>query len=495
MATKRLPAVKALAATTSTTSVRKAAAFLTAKRDELRAFTDFEHYAIAITDDPTLLPASHPHLKTKAHLANFSTLRSAILRTLWSNQIFVSAYAVDETLWLILCDPAIADPVRAFFDQLRDSGVHHPGFVVYPIHSFGILGGAALLPFAREKVRLDLTPAPGIAITPPLRDMARVHEYLRDAPSLLGISGTIDYPHDHVRHYRVSRGLDWLERNPVLLARMRFFSPAYLDNQFFLRRTLEFRVALLQMLSALQDSHPNHAASLFSTQRVNNFETLNIRHYLVFQRIPKRRAWDVRCIPTMSSNHLALAEISALSIELDPIWWKKRVRIAHRINRALDDLAARYFNAFPLRNELTKPQKFHDRVVDSLSMFRRSFRASSSETEPCILLAAALESLVTWSYAPGSGARVERRVWKLLKTLPDGRDLTRAVGAIFKARNEGMHNAQQGTQAALAKAQRAYVWSFVKLMETTIDFTPVDPLLGFFQDQAPAAQRCQHCGR
>lgn len=467
---RRLPAIRRLVAQAA--NVANSVQFLVARRGAIQAYGSLEDYATAIGDNE---PA------VGGHEFHFMRVRNRVLEILHRLELFVSWSAMDDLLFSLLRDGGVADPVRAAFERIRDSGVHHPGFVVYPVHSFGILG-AGLLQLAPERPILRITPREGTVLTCQLASMQQVHRFLESVPRALGIRAQVQYDADDVRHYRASRSLEWLERNPLLAVRVQAFSSTFFDIQFFLRRTLEFRIVLVQMMSAFQDASASfqaRARSLFSTRVVNNFETLDIRHYLIFQREPGRSRWDVRCVP-MNVNHLALAELTSLSVELDPEWWSRRRRIGRLIADALDVFSAAYFAD---RGAQTLRGQFLERVMNSLVMFRRSFHPSPSSVMQCIALAAAAESLVCWTYARGSTQRVVRRVRGVVRGLRDAAAIGQAIEDVFQARNEGMHAAAQDFTAAIRLGQRGYAWCFIRLMAALprMTFLGGDPLAGVFR--------------
>ena len=67
---------------------------------------------------------------------------------------------------------------------------------------------------------------------------------------------------------------------------------------------------------------------------VNNFQTLDIKHYVVLFAHPKNRAVLIGdCVP-MHLNPAALAEVSQLGFDLDPRYWRRRSTDANRIFEA-----------------------------------------------------------------------------------------------------------------------------------------------------------------
>jgi len=81
------------------------------------------------------------------------------------NKVFLGISVIDQMLFDSLRYAADPDPVRLLFKRIKDYGLHRPGFVLYPLHSFGILG-MGFVSFI-TKGRLSFTDKEaGIAIFP-----------------------------------------------------------------------------------------------------------------------------------------------------------------------------------------------------------------------------------------------------------------------------------------------------------------------------------------
>jgi hypothetical protein len=77
--------------------------------------------------------------------------------------------------------------------------------VIFPVHSFGVLGAGPLRPLARGKLTLVSTDS-GYALFPQSNDLGRTIVQLRQAAQAQSVKK--DIPQDLIEHWRRSRGAD-----------------------------------------------------------------------------------------------------------------------------------------------------------------------------------------------------------------------------------------------------------------------------------------------
>lgn len=78
-----------------------------------------------------------------------------------------------------------------------------------------------------------------------------------------------------------------------------------------------------------------------SSRRVNDFQTLDIHHYFVFER-PVRGAYlNMKCVP-MNVRPSELADLSSLPIDLVPRLWSKRLHVINELAGHLSKLESTY---------------------------------------------------------------------------------------------------------------------------------------------------------
>ena len=108
------------------------------------------------------------------------------------------------------------------------------------------------------------------------------------------------------------------------------------ENQFLLVSKLRQATTLVSMLSTLQPTVDERDEDVWSSSTLNNFQTLDIRHYMVLFNSPSaRRELSGHFVP-MYLRAPALVEVSDLGIELDPRHWRRRRKLADRIHSAVN---------------------------------------------------------------------------------------------------------------------------------------------------------------
>ncbi len=94
-----------------------------------------------------------------------------------------------------------------------------------------------------------------------------------------------------IEHWYKSRKARWLEANPLLIAGVTSISGFYYENEFLLLGRVRALTTSIVMLATLQPPSDNRGAILFSSSSLNNFETRDIRHYLLLsdaRQVPHR---------------------------------------------------------------------------------------------------------------------------------------------------------------------------------------------------------------
>ncbi|KAB2899316.1 MAG: hypothetical protein F9K40_10430 [Kofleriaceae bacterium] len=145
----------AAAGTDAKHTVKDSVAVLMARRAALENTASVYDLAEAVDADPSL----------RAIAFHFDRVRAALAYELWGDQIFLGASILDDLLLHALREPAETDPVGATIRRIYAYGIHHPGFVVYPIHSLALYGVGLL---QGADVRFALKPY-GLLITPQTR--------------------------------------------------------------------------------------------------------------------------------------------------------------------------------------------------------------------------------------------------------------------------------------------------------------------------------------
>ena len=371
------------------------------------------------------------------------------------------------------------NPILHSLKIVRDSEVLRPGFVVYPMHSFGVIAAGLLHAYSSARVQFQV-PRYGLIVTPQTNSYSNTLAFLKDAASSLNIKKAI--PYDLLEHWIRSRPTKWLKKNPLMILRVHSFPGGYYENQFFLIHKLKIATTLLLMLNAFQTFETNRESELFGTSRTNNWETLDIHHYILFFPKPNSKKLSGDCIP-MNSKAATLADLSSVPVNLDPKFWMRRMPWSKEIVSALDQIGKSY-----LRYSIEKPKnnvksRVYRKIFRSLEFYRKSHRVTDDIGESAVYLAIAFEILLTDNYSKGPvSKRIYDRASILLKGVKGNRKLKTAIKELYQARNKYVHAGEISDALCLKTARAAFIHSFLSLSPrlntlTNKDNEPIKSLL------------------
>jgi len=431
-------------------TVEEATAFLRARRPQLQRFATAEDLGLAAYDDP-------PDLKARALTVHLQEIRNALLDELWARQIFIGPDVMDDLLFGAAADHATIDPVLAVLEFLRDRRANRPGMVLFGLHTFGIVGAGLL----RGRRRIDFEHAGwGMAITPQTNNLAKSVEFFERARQTFGVQKRV--PYELIAHWRRSRA-PWLERNPLLAMRIITQRGSYFDAEWPITTRLRATTALMAMIAVFQPPPTDRFAVLMSSSRMNNWETLDIHHYLVLYDNPGQPgALDGDAVP-IHTRGAGLAELSELNVQLDPSWRARRRRVLVEIEHAVGAVLSGYLRHRTGRSGDTAKARTYGRAFESLDYFRRSFARGGATWAATVSLATAFEMLLTDHYAGGVDETLERRTGLLLTGVRGRTGYERVVRDVYKARSEIVHAGSGAGVGDLVDAQRAFALVFAKL--------------------------------
>jgi hypothetical protein len=372
--------------------------YLVAHRTQLTAYEYPEDLGVAAYDEENPDPAA------RALAVNLEAVRNAMLEGLWRREIFLGPEVVDQLLFYAAKGADETDPLMAALEFLRDRRVTRPGMILFPLHSLGILRAGLLRGDTKERAQF-IDAAQGVAVTPQTNALCQTIEFVERVRRAFDVRKPADP--ELVRHWFRSRPTEWLERNPLIAIRMTTQRGSFFDTEVVVVSRVRAATARLAMISTFQAGDPDRPSSLFSTSRINNWETLDIHHYIVFSDNPGRGGTlDGDCVPLHRRSNIV--ELSDLSIEIDPAFRGRKATIA-RINEAV---AAAYQGHLDhmWRRRRNARTRTYDRLFASLAFFVRSFHNEGQSWSAAVSLATAFEMVLTDHYSGGATRRLERRV-------------------------------------------------------------------------------------
>jgi hypothetical protein len=447
----RLPPIKRLASELRAVrrgneTVDKALRFLTSKQADLHAYQSPEDLGVAAYEVPADKTA-------RALAANLTLVRNALLEELWAREIFIGVEVLDELLFHAARKPGAHDPLLDTLEFLRDRRATRPGFVLFPVHSLGVLRAGLLFGRARRQVQF-LNPDWGIAITPQTNALDETFDWAERARVAFGVHRPVDP--DLIEHWHRSRA-PWLTRNPLLAIRMTTQRGSYYDTERVVVSRIRAATAQLAMVAAFQKSTPDRPSALFSSSRTNNWETLDIHHYIVFWDPSAGRALAGDCVPVHGSRS-RIVELSDLSIEIDPSYRGARSTI-EAIDAAVSQVYRGHLEHMWRRKRNARTRTY-DRLFEALQFFLRSCHGGGRSWAATLSLATAFEMLLTDSYSGGVRERLVRRLRLVLRGTRGTLAYQAAFRALYSARGDLIHAGTEPTDIDMRRARQAFVLAF-----------------------------------
>lgn len=437
--------------TPSTKKVKQAENFLYAKHNILSAYQTIEE--LVVEGEEQIEKSDYGGL-----LHHMLALRSELVKTLWKEEVYVGVSVIDELILQSAKNTpgAVAQGVISF---LTKNHAGKPGFVLYPLHGLGIEIPPILKKDPELKPFLHFS-AMGVCLSPQTNDFERGAERVSAMASRLGVAGRVE-PAD-LRHHTEAGAMSWFTRNPLMMVKISSITGAYYENQFVYTLKIRIAAALAAMLYAL-GVHSGHKVDAFaSSGRVNNWQTLDIKHYLIGEtRGSKHTPVELRRVP-MNVAALDLARLSDLTLTLS----SKTLKLSFikttqkRLVPALKVVENGYLSHVNIKNSDKVRRRVFSRIVTALDWYRQSFSARVTDDEAVVSLAVAFETLLTDYYAQGVSNRIERRASICLKGKNGISDYITGITSVMHARGSIVHNGSSADEADIIKAQAAFALCF-----------------------------------
>lgn len=427
-----------------------ASKFLVERREVMKRFGNGEDLGVAAYGE-------EPNSDARALSVHVEAIRNLLVDELWARKIFIGPEIIDDLLIDAVVDGE-SDPLLSVVEFLRDRRANRPGLVIFALHSFGILG-AGLLRSGQGRASFIHAPAE-IAIAPQSNKLAKTVAFLEEARTAFGVHKGI--PVDLLEHWHRSRA-PWLARNPLMALRVVSQRGSYYSTEWLITLRVRAASALVAMLAVFQPTRNEAANVLFSSSSVNNWETLDIHHYLVLYDHPSIRPDLTGDAVPIHSRGRGIVELSELNVELDPTRRAMRHLAIPEIEEGVEAALSGRLSHISPRAAKTVRGRTYKRVFDSLDYFGRSFPRGGVTPNATVSLATAFEMLLTDHYSGGVRATLVSRTGKLLAGVRGKSRFEEAVSDLYEARSEIVHGNGTSAPASLVDAQRAFSLAFARL--------------------------------
>jgi hypothetical protein len=324
---------------------------------QLARWEDVEDLALdAFGDSPS------PGSEALAH--HLLQLRVALAGELYARQIFIGVSVLDDLLFFAVRNTTNEDPLMAALEFIRDRRVNRPGLVLMPLHGFGILGAGFMHALSKRHVSV-IRREWSIALTPQTNSLSETIAWLEQARKILGVSKAI--PNDVVEHFYRSRA-EWLKVNPLLAVPVVNVAGATYENQRLLMSRMRAATGLLALVASQQPDDDRDPVLRLSSSRTNNWETLDIHHYIVFSDNPAHsgRVLEGAIVP-LNLDREDVYELTDLDIQLDPRLRARRRASFQRLEVAVSQVYGGYLRHSYGRDDGGARGRVYRKAFDSLT--------------------------------------------------------------------------------------------------------------------------------
>ncbi len=373
-----------------------------------------------------------------------------------SREIYPSYNYICELLFgsLKTGEKAAKSIIAEILNGLQLSGVKSPSIVVYPVYSFGFenigIGAKRETHLEIKDTRLYIQQ----------NNIKGTFQCLEEMKNFLDLKDC-SFDYDLINHYCRSRPLKWLHSNPLIISPVFFSSSDYYENEYWLIRHLEKEVSKLfltyQLLSKNNEITNNTG---FSTRQMNNFETRDIKHYLVFSLQDK--ILRPTCIP-LHFHHNKILEISNICIDIPT---SLRPEDAEQIDLLSSYIDKIYLDSNPFSHEPSKD--FFDNIRRSIIFFIRSHQARQVEDKI---------SLLTIGFEMLYGDDIKENIVQTLSTNlaclnGNSPNIPSLIKNLYNFRSGVVHTGtirEGNLESVLTQSQNLYYSSLIKTIQLIAD--------------------------
>lgn len=387
-------------------------------------------------------------------------------------------YSVLELLIFQAMRNGSDDPVADIVQNVRSMRLHEPGFLIYPLYGLGLLANESSRLGEAQSALEVISPDAGLAVTSGVATQAGLLAFIDRTNTGLGILGTA--PRSDISHYVAMKGVTgWLLTNPLLIIRVRSISMEPRENQGAYLKIISHRIALLALISTLAPPRDKSRLLARSTNAVNNNETLDFKHYFVFET---RGAADKELrserVP-MGPRRAAFLRLADLPIDIDPKTWEAdaiqpMVSALTDAIADLEDLQAAV--AGGVRSAQAKANVSR-KISTSLHWIRRSFASAADPREAVVAVAVAFEALLSDGFSAGITKVIVNRAQMCLDAQQAPATLSGAVQELFNWRGAIVHKGEADAETDLLRAHRVYVHCLIDVIRRTRESSPTETLV------------------
>jgi hypothetical protein len=384
-------------------------------------------------------------------------VREPLRQALLERRLFVATDVLD----VLVFEAALGGSSNIAFDvlkRIRDARALRPGMLIFPVHSLGVLAAGLLQP-AHARISFFDQKA-GLALSPQTNSMQRTFQFLEEARVHLSVKQEL--PIELLNHWRRSRPTKWLERNPLLVVRVSHIpGGSFFTIEDLLLSRLQAATGQIALLAALQPPTEVRAGTLLSSRIINNWETLDIQHYLaLFDTGGQRKSLGGDCVPIHASR-TSVTDLTELALEIDPKYWMRYSKEHAAVRLSVENVYEGYLRRLTSVTIDDVKSRTYNRLFTALTYFRRSSRGSANDFTAIVTLNTAFELMLTDS-SGNIGSALRTNTAKLLKGRRGVKRMTDAVGDLYGARCDLVH-AGKPAEADLVLARRAFALCFISL--------------------------------
>lgn len=399
-------------------------------------------------------------------LEYFTFIKKYFLLEFKKRDIYISSYGLDDIIFNCIKN---SNPNEFKIDVLKLIELNNldaKSIVIFPIHNFGFQFLGLKNAFNGSFTSLEID---NFQICTQSNSLEKTQQLIINyAKKVFGKKIDISL----LQHFYKSRSLKWLTKNPLLLFEFNFTQITPFDNLSIILEKLSHITNKLYFISVLR-SEESDLGKLFSTKNSNNWETLDLEHFLTINGNDTNNFF---CLPIHYNYNLLFDE---MHLNIDLLVKKKSIYKWEKESLySIDKISEGNKNFL-----ITKEKKYlpYHKVSNSLKYFRRSVKSVNDE-DKILNFNIALESLLL----DNEGKKVVKileRISKSLKYSRNKKKLLENIENIIDQRNSIVHNAtmiDKNFNMLLAYRMYCKIVCFISNNIESIDFNEPNKMAKFF---------------